>query len=77
MKCREEFVSGPYRSGILRKAEEDALLAQINCKGSMKATTEAVKLPDHLRQCLTVMITKRKGPPAEGSLMAGISNSTR
>ena len=72
---REEFISGPYRSGVLRKSEEDALLAQINCKGSAKATAEAVKLPDHLWHCQTMMITRRKGPqPPQGG---GLSLSSK
>ena len=59
---------------MLRKSEEDALLAQINCKGSAKATAEAVKLPDHMWHCQTMMITRRKGP--QPSSQTGISLSS-
>merc|ERR1719273_25883 len=64
---REEFVNVPYRSGLLCKDEEEALLAQISCRGTAKATAAAVDLPEHLWQWQTIMRTKRRGKaPAHG-----------
>ena len=49
------------------KDEEEALLAQISCRGTARATAAAVDLPEHLWQWQTVMRTKRRGKaPAHG-----------
>ena len=52
---------------IMLKDEEEALLAQISCRGTAKATAAAVDLPEHLWQWQTIMRTKRRGKaPAHG-----------
>ena len=67
----EEFVNGPYRSGILCKEEEEALLSQISRKGTAHATAAAVNLPDHLWQWQSIMRTKRRGKsPPHGIAMS-------
>ena len=43
------------------KDEEEALLTQISCRGTAKATAAAVDLPEHLWQWQTIMRTKRRG----------------